>query len=49
MGSSLGENIVAAIGRPASVELLDVLTRSEEDRVALIGRLHVRDDGSPRC
>jgi hypothetical protein len=44
MDSPLGENVVAAIGRPASVELLDVLTRPEEKRAAVIGRLALRDD-----
>jgi hypothetical protein len=42
----LGESIVAAIGRPASAELLDVLTRPEPDRAALIGRLSVRNDAA---
>jgi hypothetical protein len=31
---------------PASWDLLDAITRSEEDRAALIGRLYVRDDAT---
>jgi hypothetical protein len=42
----LGATIVAALGRPASAELLDVLTRSEEERAAVIGRLALRDDAA---
>jgi hypothetical protein len=37
--------IVAAIGEEGARELLDVLTRSEADRAALIGRLSLRADG----
>jgi hypothetical protein len=33
-----------SLGEPAARELLDVLTRSDADRAALIGRLHRRDD-----
>ncbi len=40
----LGARIVAALGELASRELLDVLTRLDADRAALIGRLHQRDD-----
>jgi hypothetical protein len=38
--------IVAALGGPAARELLDVLTRSDADRAALIGRLHLRKDAT---
>jgi hypothetical protein len=31
---------------PAARELLDVLTRSDADRAALIGRLHLREDAA---
>jgi hypothetical protein len=40
----LGSRIVTALGEPAARELLDVLTRPDADRAALIGRLHQRDD-----
>jgi hypothetical protein len=40
----IGSRIVAALGEPAARELLDVLTRSDVDRAALIGRLHQRQD-----
>jgi hypothetical protein len=39
-----GARIVAAVGEPAARELLDVLTRPEADRAALIGQLHQRAD-----
>ncbi len=39
----LGPRIVSAVGEPAARELLDVLTRSDADRAALIGRLHIRE------
>ena len=42
----LGERFVAILGEPAARQLLDVLTRSEEDRAALIGRLSQRDDAT---
>jgi hypothetical protein len=42
----LGWRIVAAIGEIAARELLDVLTRSDADRAALIGRLSLRDDAT---
>jgi hypothetical protein len=42
----LGSRVVAALGEPAARELLDVLTRSDADRAALIGRLLLRDDAS---
>jgi hypothetical protein len=42
----LAERVVAALGEPAARELLEVLERSDADRAALIGRLHVRDDAA---
>lgn len=42
----LGPRIVDALGEPAAHELLDVLTRSDADRAALIGRLHQREDAA---
>jgi hypothetical protein len=42
----IGERVVAALGEPAARELLDVLQRSDADRAALIGRLHIRDDAA---
>ncbi len=41
---SLGERIVAVLGEPAAHELLDVLTRPPEERVAVIGKLHARSE-----
>lgn len=41
----VGSRVVAAVGEAGAAELLDVLTRSEADRAALIGRLAVRADG----
>jgi hypothetical protein len=35
-----------ALGEPAARELLDVLTRPDADRAALIGRLHLREDAA---
>jgi hypothetical protein len=46
MGSPLGEDIVTAIGPAASAELLEMLSRSEEERAAVIGGLALRDDAS---
>jgi hypothetical protein len=43
---ALGQHIVEILGSGAARELLDVLTRSEEDRAALIGQLSQRDDAS---
>jgi hypothetical protein len=41
----LGSRIVAALGEPASRELLGVLaSRDDAGRAALIGRLYQRDD-----
>jgi hypothetical protein len=42
--AAVGARIVAALGEPAARELLDVLSRSDADRAALIGRLHQRED-----
>jgi hypothetical protein len=42
--NDLGSRIVEAPGEGGARELLDVLTRSEADRAALIGRLHQRED-----
>ena len=42
----LGERVVAALGPAAAGELIGVLERSDADRAALIGRLHVRDDAA---
>jgi hypothetical protein len=39
----LGSRIVATLGEPGARELLDVLTRPDVDRAALIGRLLQRD------
>lgn len=41
----IGARIIAAVGETGARELFDVLTRSEADRAALIGRLSLRDDG----
>jgi hypothetical protein len=43
---TVGERVVSALGEPAARELLDVLTRSEADRAALIGGLAQRDDAT---
>lgn len=37
---------MAALGEPAARELLEVLERSDADRAALIGGLHVREDAA---
>jgi hypothetical protein len=42
----LGSRIMSALGEPAARELLDVLTRSDADRAALIGQLHARADAA---
>ncbi len=42
----IGDRVVSALGTEAARELLDVLTRPEEERAALIGRLSLRDDAS---
>lgn len=39
-----GTRIIEAIGAEGAREFLDVLTRSDADRAALIGRLHQRAD-----
>ena len=40
----IGDDIIEAVGRGGAAELLDVVTRPEADRAALIGRLSSRDD-----
>jgi len=40
----IGRRIVSAVGMAGARELLDVLTRPEADRAALIGRLSLRAD-----
>jgi hypothetical protein len=40
----ISARVVAAVGEACARELLDVLTRSEADRAALIGRLSLRAD-----
>jgi hypothetical protein len=42
--ADITQQVIDALGEPAARELLDVLTRSEEDRAAVIGRLFQRDD-----
>jgi hypothetical protein len=44
--TELGQRIVGILGEGASRDLLDAITRSEEDRAELIGRLYVRDDAT---
>jgi hypothetical protein len=44
-GDDIRARIVGAVGEAGARELLDVLTRSEADRAALIGRLSLRADG----
>jgi hypothetical protein len=44
--ADLGRRIVEILGPGAAQELLDVLTRTEEDRAALIGRLSQREDAT---
>ncbi len=44
--NDLGSRIIGALGEPAARELLDVLTHSDDDRAAVIGRLHQRDDAA---
>lgn len=43
--NDIARRVVAAVGEAGARELLDVLTRSDEDRAALIGRLSLRADG----
>jgi hypothetical protein len=38
------DRIVAAVGEAGAAEPLEVLTRPDADRAALIGRLHHRQD-----
>ena len=42
--AALGRRVVEIFGPGAARQLLDVLTRIEEDRAALIGRLSLRED-----
>lgn len=49
MNEDIGQRVIAALGEPAARELLEVLERSDADRAALIGRLHVRDDAAWRA
>lgn len=42
--TNIGPRIVAAIGEAGARELLDVLTRPDDERAAMIGRLHQRDN-----
>ena len=44
--AALGRRVVGILGEGAARELLDVMTRSEEDRAAIIGRLSQRDDAT---
>jgi hypothetical protein len=46
VSEDIGQRVVTALGEPAARELLEVLERSDADRAALIGRLHVRDDAA---
>jgi hypothetical protein len=46
VSEDIGQRVIAALGEPAARELLEVLERSDADRAALIGRLHVRDDAA---
>ena len=43
MDERVGARVVAALGEASARELLNILKRSDADRAALIGRLHVRD------
>jgi hypothetical protein len=44
--AALGKHMIELLGPVAARQLLDVLTRSEEHRAALIGRLSQRDDAT---
>ena len=44
--AAIGRRVVEVLGPGTARELLDVLTRGEEDRAALVGRLSQRDDAS---
>jgi hypothetical protein len=39
----IARRVVVAVGEAGAAELLDVLTRPDADRAALIGRLHQRE------
>jgi hypothetical protein len=43
--AALGQRAIQILGPGAARELLDVLTRPDADRAALIGRLSLRADG----
>jgi hypothetical protein len=40
----IAARVIAAVGKAGAAELLDVLTRPEADRAALLGRLSLRAD-----
>jgi hypothetical protein len=42
--TELGTRIVTILGEGASRDLLSAITRPEDERAALIGRLYVRED-----
>ncbi len=42
--TDLGERIVGILGEGASRDLLSAITRPQDERAALIGRLYVRDE-----
>jgi hypothetical protein len=44
--SDVGDRVVVVLGEPAARELLEALERSDADRAALTGRLHLRDDAA---
>jgi hypothetical protein len=46
MNDDFRSRIVAAVTEDGAAELLDVLTRPDADRAALIGRLHQREDAT---
>jgi hypothetical protein len=46
VSQDVGARVIAALGATAARELLEILERSDADRAALIGRLHLRDDAA---
>jgi hypothetical protein len=44
--AAIGRRVVEILGPGAARELLEAITRSEEDCVALIGRLSQREDAT---
>lgn len=42
--AALGDRIVEILGPGAAGDMLDAITRSDEDRARLIGRLSTRED-----